>query len=482
MLFRSPPHGHHVWAQTDRLSIAYTFYECGMDFFHPRTYQMSSGDQIAGTEFPLPAYLAAAGGFVFGKTAIPGVFQLLNIGTLFAACVYLSSWFFRKTGNFVLSLSVALWWLSAPIVAFYTATYISDTFAQALIVIGFLKLTDGILYTDKKAFWWALFWLSLASLLKVSGSFYWLAGVVLVVWTMRKQTVFVLQWLAASAAVGVVFIAQVAYMRYLNETYQSGVFLTKMLPLKGSVQEILYYTFYDIFFYWKFDYFNYFHYLILGIGFLTLLKSVFSQKNSELIKILLSILTVMFVAGATIFALMGQQFRVHDYYILVAFYPFWVFLFVFANLQLHYLTQKLAPKYPNNVIIITTFMLILVGLGVNNTFYKMQERYAFSPEGCPDWLFRHEPNADLTLPKNAGVAVFNGGPNASFCYLHHKGIMFNTNVIPPIDTVLATMNARKVSFCVLNTTQLATYYADSIIDKHFTTVQKIDERVVLKLK
>jgi hypothetical protein len=67
---RYMPEGLHAWAQADRLALAINFYDFGFDFWHPRTSSLTSIGGITGVELPLPAYLAALGGVVFGRGAI----------------------------------------------------------------------------------------------------------------------------------------------------------------------------------------------------------------------------------------------------------------------------------------------------------------------------------------------------------------------------------------------------------------------------
>lgn len=54
------PFGMHEWAQADRLALAVSYYDNGMNFFLPATLNQTTKGGIVGTEFPIQAYTAAA--------------------------------------------------------------------------------------------------------------------------------------------------------------------------------------------------------------------------------------------------------------------------------------------------------------------------------------------------------------------------------------------------------------------------------------
>src|SRR4051812_10252475 len=68
------PMGVHEWAQADRLAIAYRFFDDGMNFFRPATFNMEPSDGVVGVEFPIQAYLAASFGHLFGRGSISSCF------------------------------------------------------------------------------------------------------------------------------------------------------------------------------------------------------------------------------------------------------------------------------------------------------------------------------------------------------------------------------------------------------------------------
>src|ERR1043165_8310127 len=72
--------GIHCWAQADRLSLAFNYYESSMNFFKPSTYNIYNNQSgIVGVEFPLQSYLAALAGKIFGKSCITLSFRIITL-------------------------------------------------------------------------------------------------------------------------------------------------------------------------------------------------------------------------------------------------------------------------------------------------------------------------------------------------------------------------------------------------------------------
>ena len=107
------PFGLHAWAQADRLSPAICYHDNGMNFFLPATLNQASVRGITGIEFPVQSYVAAACGFVFGRSHIPLCFRLLDILLAGAGCTRFSH---RLSANraFYLSIVAPLTICTAP--------------------------------------------------------------------------------------------------------------------------------------------------------------------------------------------------------------------------------------------------------------------------------------------------------------------------------------------------------------------------------
>jgi hypothetical protein len=60
----------HSWAQSDRLSLAFGFFDNGMNFLKTILFTQFSKGGVVGVEFPIQAYIAAALGQFCGRENI----------------------------------------------------------------------------------------------------------------------------------------------------------------------------------------------------------------------------------------------------------------------------------------------------------------------------------------------------------------------------------------------------------------------------
>ena len=166
------PQGIHDWAQADRLSLAISFYDHGIDFFHPRTHNIYSTDGITGVELPLQSYLAAIGGKILGHNHINACFRLLDIIITCTGLLFLFLACYKATKDFVFSIFPALFIYMSPILIYYTCNYVPDSAACALTFISFYYIIDYTNTNNSRKLVWAIFILTLSSLIKTSEVIY----------------------------------------------------------------------------------------------------------------------------------------------------------------------------------------------------------------------------------------------------------------------------------------------------------------------
>ena len=83
------PYSTHAWAQADRLALALSYYNKGMNFFMPATYNQWSLLGIATPELPIQSYISAALGFIVGKEHISTIYRLLTLSICIAGLWFL---------------------------------------------------------------------------------------------------------------------------------------------------------------------------------------------------------------------------------------------------------------------------------------------------------------------------------------------------------------------------------------------------------
>ena len=163
-----PPQGVHYWAQTDRASVAATYYQDGMDFFHPRVYNLNNGTGYTGLEFPLVNYLAACFYKLFGFHEFWYRLLMLCIVTIGAIASHRLASLHLQNKTYV--WFVSLGWLLSPVILYYSANFLSDAASLGFIMVAwlfFFKLRDKV-----SIGWLALFIISgsLAALVKATSA------------------------------------------------------------------------------------------------------------------------------------------------------------------------------------------------------------------------------------------------------------------------------------------------------------------------
>jgi hypothetical protein len=330
------PEGLHAWAQADRLALALNFYDFGFDFWHPRTSSLNSIGGITGVELPLPAYLAALGGRVFGRGAISVVFRLIDVAITVLGFWYLFRIVFERTHSFVAALVPAAFLLCSPTYAFYAGTYLPDPVSLSLSFVGYyywLRFFDTGVFRNLVV---AIAVLTLASLLKTTTALYLAAIVgITMLWATQQSELLSSrqrQWLLV--LVGVAFGLQALLMRHnqaLNTTYASLQFLAELRPITDAETSHRVWT--HLWREWFAEFATHTMYRVLAVCALLLL--VFGRANLRRANLPLTLLVLGGVGIAYVFfQLMGAQFDVHDYYMICSFAPPAVLLLVLALLNL----------------------------------------------------------------------------------------------------------------------------------------------------
>jgi hypothetical protein len=399
---RYMPEGLHAWAQADRLALAINFYDFGFDFWHPRTSSLTSIGGITGVELPLPAYLAALGGVVFGRGAITVLFRLLDIGVAVLGFWYLFRIVFERTHSFVAGLVPAAFLLCSPTYAFYASTYLPDPVSLSLSFVGYyywLRFFSTRVFRNLVV---AIIVLTLASLLKTTTAMY-LAVVlcITILWAMLQPELLSLrqrQWFLALAVAA--FGIQVLFMRHnqtLNTTYASLQFLAEVRPITDAETSHRVWT--------------------------NLRSQWFAEFATRTMYLPLTLLVLGGVGMACVFfQLMGAQFDVHDYYMICSFAPPAVLLLVLSLLNVGRYTGRVR-------IILNLGLAVLVVLLLTSGYKRLQRRYSddyppFSLSYGHHWM---RGGADvlrqLAVPATARVLVLEEvAPNLGLVYFDRRGL------------------------------------------------------------
>jgi hypothetical protein len=418
------PEGLHAWAQADRLSLALNFYDFGFDLWHPRTSSFNSIGGITGVELPLPAYLAALGGVVFGRGAISLLFRLCDVAVAVLGFWYLFRIVFERTHNFVASLVPAAFLLCSPTYAFYAGTYLPDPVSLSLSFVGYyywLRFFDTGVFRNLVV---TIVVLTLASLLKTTTLLYLAAVVgITILWATQRPELLSFrqrQWLLA-LVVGALG-TQALFMRHnqaLNDTYVSLQFLAELRPIADEETRHRVWTHLQR--EWLAEFATHTMYRMLaGCAVLLLVFGRINLRRANLP------LTLLVLAGVVIayvfFQVMGAQFDVHDYYMICSFAPPAVLLLVLTllNLGRYQGRARFAINLGLGVLVV-----VLLASGYRRLHRRYSDDYPpFSLYYTHHWmrggadLLRH-----LAVPPTARVLVLDDpAPNLGLVYFDRRGL------------------------------------------------------------
>ncbi|MCC3155934.1 glycosyltransferase family 39 protein [Hymenobacter sp. 15J16-1T3B] len=416
------PEGIHTWAQADRLSLALSYYDRGMQFLRPRTYNLSSIDGVVGVEFPIIPYLAALFGKVFGRGTVVPAFRGITIGLSVLACYYLFRMVFERTGSFVAGLVPGIFLLTSPVYAFYSGNFLPDAPGAALSLVAyyyFLRYYQQPRFRDLAL---GLVLFTLATLIKTSAGVYLLAayGVTLILsyfrnslFTTRQKVWFLLlMGLSFGAVLGYIFLN-----KWLNTTFDSTMFLAEPRPLTTTEEANK--TYEEVMRTWWNEYFTQVHYWVLAACWLyTFVGALWNQRREPM---LATQVWVSLLGALAFLWLMGRQFGAHDYYILSPFMP--LLLLVLVQTLVRVATLPLPRLAVPTALGVLAAALLIIGTVRHRA--RMSDDYPpFSDFYDYRWM---RGGAQLLnqaqVPADATVLVANEtAPNIGLVYFDRRGL------------------------------------------------------------
>jgi 4-amino-4-deoxy-L-arabinose transferase-like glycosyltransferase len=479
------PRGIHEWAQADRLALAICFYDNGMHFFRPQTLNMSPIDGVVGVEFPVLPYLAALGAKLVGRAALAPLYRLLSIGTVWLACYHLFLLVFGRTRQVIAALVPGIFLLASPVFAYYAGNFVPDPVSASLVLVAAYYL---LTYPASQRFGYlvgAIGLLTLATLIKLTSGIYLLAALgTLLLWGYLQPVVFSLgqRWLLlllSGLSLGVIGIYTI-YNQYLNETYQSGIFLASTRPLTSWAQfdQMRERVQRD----WKSEYFVSFQYAMLKASALIVLLSLPRLLRTDWLWV--AQIGIAAVGAALFVRVMGAQFIDHDYYVIASFWPLLLLLVTLATTQL---AQRLAgaPRWLAPLLF-GVVGVALLGQGLRHYRARMSDPYRhFSQYYSYRWM--QGGAAELALahvPTTATLLVLGEqAPNLSLVYFDRRGITWAPDLahLPPSREVLQKMTESKLDYLVMRQEvfrALSSQHPD--LPTAFQSVVSTSQYVVLK--
>jgi hypothetical protein len=420
------PNSSHTWAQCDRASVAACYYNEDMNFFKPRIYNRSNGDNegICGMEFPIINYSAAICYKIFGFHEF--YFRLINFILLFLGLIYsfkLAQLFLKD----VFYSAVTVWlFMMSPVLMFYSANFLPDTGSLGLVMMSwylFFRLGESD-FTRKRYIAFIVV-LTLACLIKMTCMVSLIAMAILIA---GKKIRFFKSHLIPKLNVRIVagFVISVLcvfswyrYAAWLNDHYHNYFFILNSNPVNttlefwqviGHIDEFVFKDYYPLLIKWT-----------IAVSFILFVIAFYFQRR--VLAVNFFFLLIGFAGFAVI---MLRQFPYHEYYIIpLLVLIYFLFLttseFISRKLKTGKLSYVYVASIPALLILVNMSMIVCkkfyreerYGKGYYNSVYTMLDRYA---EASPYLDSVGVKKNDLV------IAYWDATPNGALYLMDRKGV------------------------------------------------------------
>jgi len=367
------PQSIHFIRQTDSLSFVKNYYENGMHFFSPQTFNLITTDGKAACEFPILYYLTAILYFIFGEHEF--ILRLINISIVFIGFYYVTKLSYLFLKDWIYSFLITFLVMSSSIVLYYANNFLPDIASLGFSLIGLFHFINYTKNKKNKSLIYSYIFLTLAGLLKPTYmifsfaiiGLYFIELIGFKISNRKIYTSFKLLFSLSLASFLLVFswyFYAISYNKISGDTY----FLTNTTPMWKFSQDTIFSIFDIINKFWKNDYYPFytFYFIYLSIAF----NLIFYKNFNKLLKYFLPLLVL---GGVSYFVLFFEKFKDHDYYILL-FLPIIVFIFINSTLAINNFFNKKILKFA-----FYSFLLLLIGLstryGINNTNKRYTNEY-----------------------------------------------------------------------------------------------------------
>ena len=312
------PQYKHCWAQCDRYAIALGFVNNGGDFFHPETFiynnQFPDGNfmtlmksSITSVDFPIYDYLVSIVMRVFGSTdpwcfrvfvflySIIGLFFLYKLTALF-------------TNSIVKSMVVVLFALTSPVFLYYQAGFLPTIPSLANCAIALFFLFKFYKDDLKKDFYYAMFFLTIATLARLPFAIVLVAIMCLeCLVILKERKIQFYKWILFVLSI-VCIGAYYKYNELLRAEYGS-LFLNYVIPAANwnDLKDFIIAT-YDR---WAFKYFSHIHYVLVALLTVLFIMNAVIQKITltHLDRKLIWFCSILFFGCSLYYLLMSFQFN-----------------------------------------------------------------------------------------------------------------------------------------------------------------------------
>lgn len=177
-----PPQPHHLWRQSDCISLAWNYYDTTWNLFQPTIHNLFSDDHTSGKtagEFPILYYLVGLAWRITGPNLL--IYRLIEFFLHFAGTLALFATARRILASGFWAACVALLFYTSPAIVYFGIGFLTDVPAFDLALIGWWFTVRYSKERNRRLWIYAVFFFTMGMLLKVTAgmSLVALSGVLL---------------------------------------------------------------------------------------------------------------------------------------------------------------------------------------------------------------------------------------------------------------------------------------------------------------
>lgn len=442
----------HAWAQADRYALALGFIHNNFNFFKPETFVLNPSfpngwrvpisESITAVDFPAHEFIAA---LVMKVTDIhsPWIFRLYILLYSFAGLLGLFKLTKLLTGSFAKSFLVVVFTATSPVFVYYQGGFLPSIPSFSNAIIGIYFYTRYLLDKRDRDFYFAVFFLTLAALCRISFSIPLISMMALeFIRIVQKQTRLKPKLLPVILSASII-LAYFFYNSYLKNKYGT-IFLSEIRPAASSEQAIE--TFKIIYHNWFYHYFTKIHYSIIGILTVAVLVSIkiWIKKITLITQQLWIFIAFIFVGSTILFFLMINQYRVHDYYFFDTFLlPVVMSLIFFVSLI------KTKSSRRNSILIMLAVFLISIPMIIKASRMQSSRRIVWDGDRVSAMIQNYQGSDafldSIGVPDDAKMLVLGAyAPNIpgilmdrkSYLIMHFNKVFINEALLWDFDFIV----------------------------------------------
>ncbi|MFC7666050.1 hypothetical protein ACFQT0_26095 [Hymenobacter humi] len=291
-------------------------------FFHPATFNLLTDNGITGAGFPVPAYVAALLMGLVGRDA-PGLMRAVTLAFSLGGLLALFGLVRRASGSAFKGAVAALFAFCSPIYVFYQANFLPSVPGFAAALVGYYWFYRTLAEanappTTRRHLAAAVAWLTLAAAMRTPFVLPLLCTLGHLAVLRPRRTAAEVGWRAVGLLYGAAFLvlgADFLYNEYLSHAYHGSMFLARprafsswaqAMEVTKTVRE-----------YWLWSLLSKPQWLLFCAAAGTM---AVQQRRALLQSSWAGHWLALVAGGLAYYGLMGQQYAIHDYYLLDTFF------------------------------------------------------------------------------------------------------------------------------------------------------------------